>query len=104
MSNLKKNLGYQTLYQVLNVGLPLITAPFLSRVFGSRAIRDYVLYVINRAIFYFICDDGVGELWNKKYRCCKGQCRREVVTYSLRYSICSLLPRVFHVAAYFEFI
>jgi len=38
MSNLKKNLGYQTLYQVLNVGLPLITAPFLSRVLGAEPL------------------------------------------------------------------
>lgn len=38
MPNLKKNLIYQTLYQILNVALPLITAPFLSRVLGAEAL------------------------------------------------------------------
>lgn len=38
MSSLKKNIGYQTLYQILNVGLPLITAPFLARVLGAEPL------------------------------------------------------------------
>ena len=38
MNGLKKNLGYQTIYQILNVGLPLITAPFLARVLGAEAL------------------------------------------------------------------
>ncbi len=38
MTNLKRNLGFQTVYQVLNLGLPLITAPFLSRVLGAEPL------------------------------------------------------------------
>ena len=34
-SNLKKNLGLQTIYQILNTCLPLITAPYLARVLGA---------------------------------------------------------------------
>lgn len=44
MANLKKNLGYQTVYQLLNTCLPLITAPYLSRVLGATqlGIQSYV--------------------------------------------------------------
>ena len=49
MANLKKNLGYQTVYQVLNVGLPLITAPFLSRVLGAEplGIMSYTTSIVH---------------------------------------------------------
>lgn len=49
MSNVRKNLGYQTLYQILNVGLPLITAPFLARVLGAESlgIMSYTDSVVN---------------------------------------------------------
>lgn len=49
MSNLKKNLGYQTIYQILNVGLPLITAPFLSRVLGADplGVMSYTTSIVH---------------------------------------------------------
>lgn len=49
MSNLKKSLWYQAIYQVLTVGLPLITAPFLSRVLGAGplGIMSYTTSIVN---------------------------------------------------------
>ena len=49
MANIKKNLGYQTLYQILNVGLPLITAPFLARVLGAEplGIMSYTSSIVH---------------------------------------------------------
>lgn len=38
MSTLKKNLGYQTVYQILNTALPLITSPYLARVLGATKL------------------------------------------------------------------
>lgn len=38
MSNLKKNLGYQTIYQLLNTVLPLITSPYLARMLGASQL------------------------------------------------------------------
>lgn len=35
MSSLKKNIGYQTVFQIINTCLPLITSPYLSRVLGA---------------------------------------------------------------------
>lgn len=38
MSSLKKNIGYQTAYQLLNTVLPLITSPYLARVLGASQL------------------------------------------------------------------
>lgn len=38
MSSLKKNLGYQTVYQILITALPLITSPYLSRKLGATQL------------------------------------------------------------------
>lgn len=35
MNSIKKNLGYQTIYQILITILPLVTSPYLSRVLGA---------------------------------------------------------------------
>ena len=40
-SNVKKNLGYQTLYQIVISVLPLITAPYLARVLGTSQQSVY---------------------------------------------------------------
>ena len=43
-ANVKKNLIYNTLYQTLNLLVPLITAPYMSRLFGADGIgvQSYV--------------------------------------------------------------
>ena len=51
MSNIKKNLWYQTLYQILNFGLPLITAPFLARVLGAEPLG--IMSYTNSIVHYF---------------------------------------------------
>lgn len=37
-SSIKKNLGFQTVFQILNTCLPLITAPYLARVLGATQL------------------------------------------------------------------
>ena len=41
MRQLIKNLGYQTVYQILAVCLPLITTPYISRVLGAQNLGIY---------------------------------------------------------------
>lgn len=41
MSSVKKNFFYNTIYQILAIILPLITSPYLSRVFGVEGIGIY---------------------------------------------------------------
>lgn len=52
MSKLKSNIVYQTLYQVLNVCIPLVTAPYLSRVLGAEKLGVFSYY--NSILGYFV--------------------------------------------------
>ena len=49
MSKIKRNLGYQTIYQILNTCLPLITSPYLARVLGAekQGIFSYTQSIVN---------------------------------------------------------
>lgn len=49
MSKLKKNLGYQTIFQILNTCIPLITSPYLARVLGAemQGIFSYTQSIVN---------------------------------------------------------
>lgn len=49
MKQLIKNLGYQTIYQMLAVCLPLITTPYISRVLGAESlgIYSYTYSIVN---------------------------------------------------------
>lgn len=40
-NSIKKNIGLQTAFQILNTCLPLITAPYLSRVLGATSLGIY---------------------------------------------------------------
>ena len=51
MSSVKKNLGYQTIYQILATCLPLITSPYLSRVLGATQLGIYSF--TNSVVLYF---------------------------------------------------
>ena len=39
-TSIKKNYIYNTIYQVLSLITPLITAPYISRVLGSSGVGD----------------------------------------------------------------
>lgn len=41
MSSIKKNLAYNMFYQILAIVLPLITAPYVSRVLGAKGVGVY---------------------------------------------------------------
>lgn len=41
MENIKKNISYNVIYQILIIILPLITAPYISRVMGAEALGQY---------------------------------------------------------------
>ena len=54
MNNMKKNIGYQTVYQLLATLMPLITAPYLSRVFGAAnlGIFSYTTSVVSYFVLF----------------------------------------------------
>lgn len=49
MSNIKRNIGYQTIYQILNTFLPLITSPYLARVLGAekQGVFSFTQSIVN---------------------------------------------------------
>lgn len=49
---MKKNLSYQTVYQILSTVLPLITAPYLARVLGASRLGVYSY--TNSVVSYFV--------------------------------------------------
>ena len=53
MSRIKTNIIYNLLYQVLILLIPLITAPYLSRVLGVKGIGVYS-YVSSIAYYFFL--------------------------------------------------
>nr|WP_307943334.1 oligosaccharide flippase family protein [Streptococcus uberis] len=57
-NSLKKNLGYQSIYQILITFLPLITSPYLARVLGvsSLGLFSYTQSIAN----YFVLFAGLG--------------------------------------------
>ena len=51
MVNVKKNLGFQTLYQISIVIFPLMTSPYLSRVLGAEKLG--IFSYLNSIVGYF---------------------------------------------------
>lgn len=49
MRDIKENLSYQTIYQVINILIPLITTPYVSRVLGTYGlgIFSYTLSIVS---------------------------------------------------------
>lgn len=51
MSNFKKNVIFQTGYQILATALPLITTPYVSRIFGADGLGEYS-YALNISSYF----------------------------------------------------
>lgn len=71
MSQLKKNLFFQTTYQILIIILPLVTAPYVSRVLGPKGvgIYSYTYSVANYFVLFAML--GINNYGNRviaKYR------------------------------------
>ena len=60
MSNLKRNLGYQTIYQILSTALPLVTSPYLSRVLGASNLG--VFSFTQSIVGYFLLLSALGTV------------------------------------------
>lgn len=55
MASLKKNIAYNFGYQLLILALPLVTAPYLSRVIGAEGVGTYSYsYAIAQYFVYFV--------------------------------------------------
>lgn len=77
MPKLKKNLGYQTIYQILNTCLPLITSPYLARVLGAekQGVFSYTQSIVN--YFTLIAMLGVVNYGTRSIASCMGDRKKQ---------------------------
>lgn len=59
-SNLKKNLGLQTLYQILNTIIPLLASPYLARTLGAEKIG--IFSYTSSVVSYFVLFGMLGTM------------------------------------------
>lgn len=78
MSNLRRNLGYQTAYQILATCVPLITAPYLSRVLGAEGLGIYSYTYSNLRYFTLFALMGVAQYGMREIAQNKMRGREEV--------------------------
>lgn len=52
MSNVKKNFAYQSIYQVANIILPLVTSPYVARVLGAKGVGFTLILMLLPTIFH----------------------------------------------------
>ena len=61
MSRVKKNIAYQAIYQILNMCVPLITTPIVSRALGPSVLGDYSYTSAIVSYFALFCLLGVNN-------------------------------------------
>lgn len=84
MGNTKKNLCYQTILQVLNTCLPLITSPYLSRVLGADKLGVFSYTQAVVSYFTLIAMLGVVNYGTRSIAMCnKDRKQRSVVFWSI---------------------
>lgn len=66
MSNIKKNFAYQSLYQLLLLLLPFVTAPYISRVLGSSGVGIYTYATSVTSYFVLIINLGIETYGNRE--------------------------------------
>lgn len=73
MSGVKANLGYQTVYQIINTCIPLITSPYLSRVLGADmlGVFSYTQSIVN--YFTLIAMLGITSYGTRQIAACKNK-------------------------------
>lgn len=62
----KKNYLYNLSYKLLNIGMPLITAPYLSRVVGAEGLGIYAYYFAIAHYFYLFGKMGLNNYGTRK--------------------------------------
>ena len=59
MSDVKKNFSYNIIFQIFTIAMPLITAPYLSRILGASGVGIYSYYFTIANYFVYFAMLGV---------------------------------------------
>ena len=76
MTSLKKNIGYNFAYQILILALPLVTAPYLSRVIGANGVGTYSYSYSIATYFVFFVKLGLDNYGNRAIASCQDDVNR----------------------------
>lgn len=93
MSNIKANFSYNLVYQLFTIIMPLITAPYISRVLGVDGVGTYSYYYSVAAYFVYFELLGVNNYGVRCIAKCKDEFERSQVfinIYAVQF-ICSLI-------------
>lgn len=83
MSSVKTNIAYNFAYQVLILALPLVTAPYLSRVIGADGIGTYSYSYAIATYFVYIVMLGLNNYGNRTIAACASREERTRVFWSI---------------------
>ena len=103
MSSLKKNLAYNVAYQILVIILPLITAPYVSRVLGADGLGTYS-YIFSIVTYFGLFGMlGIANNGNRSVALVRDNRQKVSEAFSNTYII-QLCTTVFALLLYFLFI
>ncbi len=104
MSSLKKNISYNIIYQIVTILMPLITAPYLSRIIGVSGMGMYSYTFTVAEYFVFFAMLGVSNYGNRTIAGCSSdnRCTTFINIYATQLSV-SLMVIVVYIA-YVHFI
>lgn len=91
MNSMKKNLIYQTLYQVLATAMPLITAPYISRVLGAEQLGVYTYIATIANYFTVVAGLGIGTHGTRSIALNRSDIEKESkIYYQIRFIQCGV--------------
>ncbi len=93
-NKLKKNLFYNIAYQLLNVALPLITVPYVSRVLGveSNGIYSYTYSIVNYFMIFAML--GISNYGNRRIAKVRDNKKRLATEFATIYTVQALLSLI----------
>ncbi len=102
MHSIKRNLGLQTFYQVLNTCVPIITAPYLARMLGAEQLGVYSYCHSIATYFLMFTTLGVVNYGTKKIAMCGDDIEKRSNTFWSIYlfQLCSSLLSLFFYLAF----
>lgn len=87
MNSLKKNILYNTLYQILIIILPFVSAPYLSRVLGTNGVGQYSYTYAVANYFVLFAMLGLTNYGNREIAACGNNKPKRDKTFSEIYAM-----------------
>lgn len=103
MRKLKMNLTFSSLYQVLNIVIPLVTTPYLSRIIGAEGIGIYAYTFSIAAIFSMIAVFG-GDTYGTRTLAQLSDDKREISAAFFEILLIQFIIAIAAISAYIAFV